>query len=48
MPISNIVLLDGLSPGRGDTIFVEALRSEEVRYDFGNPGTTDLPPWMWI
>ncbi len=28
---------------RGADLFVEVLRSEGVRYVFGNPGTTELP-----
>ncbi len=34
--------LDALDPRRGAAVMLEVLRSEGVRYVFGNPGTTEL------
>ncbi len=35
--------LDAIAPRRGAAVLLEVLRSEGVRYVFGNPGTTELP-----
>jgi benzoylformate decarboxylase len=35
--------LDNVSERRGSAVLLEVLRSEGVRYIFGNPGTTELP-----
>jgi benzoylformate decarboxylase len=40
---SRIALLDKASSRRGAAVLLEVLRSEGVRYVFGNPGTTELP-----
>ena len=32
-----------MTPRRGASLLLEVLRSEGVRYIFGNPGTTELP-----
>jgi benzoylformate decarboxylase len=37
-----VTTLDRLGPRRGAAVFLEVLRSEGVRYVFGNPGTTEL------
>ncbi|KAB0678840.1 thiamine pyrophosphate-binding protein [Aureimonas leprariae] len=34
---------DAIEPRRGAAVMLEVLRSEGVRYIFGNPGTTELP-----
>lgn len=38
-----IARLDSLGNRRGAAVLLEVLRSEGVRYIFGNPGTTELP-----
>ena len=38
-----ITMLDKLTQRRGAAVLLEVLRSEGVRYIFGNPGTTELP-----
>jgi benzoylformate decarboxylase len=38
-----ITVLDKVSVRRGAAVLLEVLRSEGVRYIFGNPGTTELP-----
>ena len=38
-----ITTLDRFSPRRGAALLLEVLRSEGVRYIFGNPGTTERP-----
>lgn len=38
-----LAAIDNVSPRRGAEVMVEVLRSEGVRYVFGNPGTTELP-----
>ncbi|MFD0935471.1 thiamine pyrophosphate-binding protein, partial [Methylobacterium trifolii] len=38
-----IATVDSLGPRRGAALLLEVLRSEGVRYIFGNPGTTELP-----
>ena len=35
--------VDKLAARRGASVLLEVLRSEGVRYLFGNPGTTELP-----
>ena len=42
---SSITSTEALSQGRrrGADVLLEVLRSEGVRYVFGNPGTTELP-----
>ena len=35
--------MDKVTPRRGASLLLEVLRSEGVRYIFGNPGTTELP-----
>ncbi len=35
--------MDAVEPRRGAAVVVEVLRSEGVRYIFGNPGTTEMP-----
>lgn len=42
MPASTITAVDGVEPRRGAAVLLEVLRSEGVRYIFGNPGTTEL------
>ena len=42
MPGSSITAVDGVEPRRGAAVLLEVLRSEGVRYIFGNPGTTEL------
>ena len=39
---TGFVALDDIRPRRGAEVLVEVLRSEGVRYVFGNPGTTEL------
>ncbi|RQU32780.1 thiamine pyrophosphate-binding protein [Burkholderia cenocepacia] len=39
---TGFVALDDIQPRRGAEVLVEVLRSEGVRYVFGNPGTTEL------
>jgi benzoylformate decarboxylase len=39
----SITALDNLARRRGAAVLLEVLRSEDVRYVFGNPGTTELP-----
>ncbi|WP_132253933.1 thiamine pyrophosphate-binding protein [Methylobacterium segetis] len=39
----SIATVEGLGRRRGAAVLVEVLRSEGVRYIFGNPGTTELP-----
>lgn len=39
---TSFVALDDIRPRRGAEVLVEVLRSEGVRYVFGNPGTTEL------
>ena len=39
----SITTLDKLGQRRGAAVLLEVLRSEGVRYIFGNPGTTELP-----
>jgi benzoylformate decarboxylase len=41
MPTSPIATLDQQRPRRGAAVLLDVLRSEGVRYIFGNPGTTD-------
>lgn len=43
-PVTNTVLvpLNEIEPKRGAEVLVDVLRSEGVRYVFGNPGTTEL------
>ena len=43
MANSPFVPLDAVAPRRGAAVLLEVLRSEGVRYIFGNPGTTELP-----
>jgi benzoylformate decarboxylase len=43
MLTSPIATLDRQHPRRGAAVLLEVLRSEGVRYIFGNPGTTELP-----
>ncbi|GJD80993.1 thiamine pyrophosphate-binding protein [Methylobacterium gregans] len=38
-----IATVDSVAPRRGAALLLEVLRSEGVRYIFGNPGTTELP-----
>ncbi|GMA79106.1 hypothetical protein GCM10025880_55230 [Methylorubrum aminovorans] len=38
-----VTTLDAVAERRGAEVLVEVLRSEGVRYIFGNPGTTELP-----
>ncbi|MBE7212228.1 MAG: thiamine pyrophosphate-binding protein, partial [Gluconacetobacter diazotrophicus] len=38
-----VMTLDEVAPRRGAAVLLEVLRSEGVRYVFGNPGTTELP-----
>ena len=38
-----VMPLDAVAPRRGAAVLLEVLRSEGVRYIFGNPGTTELP-----
>ena len=38
-----VTSLDAVAPRRGAAVMLEVLRSEGVRYVFGNPGTTELP-----
>jgi hypothetical protein len=38
-----IAPLDEVTRRRGGTLLLDVLRSEGVRYIFGNPGTTELP-----
>ncbi len=38
-----ITTVDACAPRRGAALLLEVLRSEGVRYIFGNPGTTELP-----
>jgi benzoylformate decarboxylase len=40
---SHVSALDKVTPRRGAALLLEVLRSEGVRYIFGNPGTTELP-----
>ncbi len=40
---SPIAALDEVTPRRGAAVLLDVLRSEGVRYIFGNPGTTELP-----
>ncbi len=42
MPGSTITAVEGVEPRRGAAVLLEVLRSEGVRYIFGNPGTTEL------
>ena len=42
MPASTITAVEGVEPRRGAAVLLEVLRSEGVRYIFGNPGTTEL------
>ena len=42
MPASTLTAVDGVEPRRGAAVLLEVLRSEGVRYIFGNPGTTEL------
>jgi benzoylformate decarboxylase len=39
----SIMVLEKLGERRGADVLLEVLRSEGVRYVFGNPGTTELP-----
>ncbi|MCW6510724.1 thiamine pyrophosphate-binding protein [Lichenifustis flavocetrariae] len=39
---TTITPLDSVEPRRGAAVMLEVLRSEGVRYIFGNPGTTEL------
>ena len=43
MASTGFVTLDRVEPRRGAAVLVDVLRSEGVRYVFGNPGTTELP-----
>jgi benzoylformate decarboxylase len=43
MSRDQIAKLDGMGRRRGAAVLLEVLRSEGVRYVFGNPGTTELP-----
>jgi benzoylformate decarboxylase len=43
MPDTGITAVDEVEPRRGAAVMLEVLRSEGVRYIFGNPGTTELP-----
>ena len=43
MPNTTIETVDKLAGRRGASVLLEVLRSEGVRYVFGNPGTTELP-----
>src|SRR6516164_9924219 len=43
MLTSPIATLGRQRPRRGAAVLLEVLRSEGVRYVFGNPGTTELP-----
>ena len=43
MAVSCFQALQHIEPRRGADVTVEVLRSEGVRYVFGNPGTTELP-----
>ena len=38
-----IATVESVAPRRGAALLLEVLRSEGVRYIFGNPGTTELP-----
>jgi benzoylformate decarboxylase len=38
-----VTTVEALAERRGADVLVEVLRSEGVRYVFGNPGTTELP-----
>ncbi len=40
---SPIAALGEVTPRRGAAVLLDVLRSEGVRYIFGNPGTTELP-----
>jgi benzoylformate decarboxylase len=40
---SPIAALDEVTPRRGAAVLLDVLRSEGVRYIFGNPGITELP-----
>ena len=40
---SPIAALDQVTRRRGAALLLDVLRSEGVRYIFGNPGTTELP-----
>jgi 2-succinyl-5-enolpyruvyl-6-hydroxy-3-cyclohexene-1-carboxylate synthase len=40
---SPIAALDQVTRRRGAALLLDVLRSEGVRYVFGNPGTTELP-----
>ena len=42
MPSSTIAAVESVEPRRGAAVMLEVLRSEGVRYIFGNPGTTEL------
>ncbi len=42
MAASTITAIEGVEPRRGAAVLLEVLRSEGVRYIFGNPGTTEL------
>ena len=42
-PALSITPLDALPSRRGADLLLDVLRSEGVRYIFGNPGTTELP-----
>jgi benzoylformate decarboxylase len=39
----SITTLDKLGQRRGAAVLLEVLMSEDARYIFGNPGTTELP-----
>ena len=43
MSMTSITPLDQADARRGADVLLEVLRSEGVRYVFGNPGTTELP-----
>lgn len=40
---TGITQVDAIKARRGAAVVLEVLRSEGVRYIFGNPGTTELP-----
>jgi len=43
MPETPITPVETSKPRRGAAVLLEILRSEGVKYIFGNPGTTELP-----
>jgi benzoylformate decarboxylase len=43
MPDTPITAIESIKPRRGAAVLLEILRSEGVKYIFGNPGTTELP-----